>query len=440
MNDAEDRRVEAEPPARAERDTPVRPGVLFYLALLALTAGAAAGLFALLSARQERLQAQERAVAREISAGLPVRVVKPRMTSESFQMLLPGDVRAYFESPIYAKVSGYLRKLLVDKGDRVEAGQLLCVLENPEAEQDYRTAKANHDIAKITNDRNQDLVRDHTVSQQVADQSKAQFLMAQANLERTRIIVDYEQLRAPFAGVVVARNYDPGFLVPAATASTASTATPVLVLAKIDRLRVYVYAPQSDAAFVRLGDPALISFDEFPGRVFEGRVSRFAQALDTATRTMLTEIELPNADRTLLPGMYAQVRLQRQQPKSYPIVPDEALVLRNEKAFVPVVTAERTIHLQPVTLGIDNGIEVQVTAGLAGDEAVALGVGQTVSEGLKVQPVAAKESGATPAGPKPVGAAGKPEATPAPPAARSGPPGPAGAAPSPTSPTPGATK
>jgi len=420
MNDAEDRRVEAEPPARAERDTPVRPGVLFYLALLALTAGAAAGLFALLSARQERLQAQERAVAREISAGLPVRVVKPRMTSESFQMLLPGDVRAYFESPIYAKVSGYLRKLLVDKGDRVEAGQLLCVLENPEAEQDYRTAKANHDIAKITNDRNQDLVRDHTVSQQVADQSKAQFLMAQANLERTRIIVDYEQLRAPFAGVVVARNYDPGFLVPAATASAAATATPVLVLAKIDRLRVYVYAPQSDAAFVRLGDPALISFDEFPGRVFEGRVGRFAQALDTATRTMLTEIELPNADRTLLPGMYAQVR--------------------NEKAFVPVVTAERTIHLQPVTLGIDNGIEVQVTAGLAGDEAVALGVGQTVSEGLKVQPVAAKESGATPAGPKPVGAAGKPEATPAPPAARSGPPGPAGAAPSPTSPTPGATK
>ena len=174
--------------------------------------------------------------------------------------------------------------------------------------------------------------------------------------------------------------------------------------------------------------------------MFEGRVGRFAQALDTATRTMLTEIELPNADRTLLPGMYAQVRLQRRQPKSYPLVPDEALVLRNEKAFVPVVTAERTIHLQPVTLGIDNGIEVQVTAGLTGDEAVALGVGQTVSEGLKVQPVAAKESGAAPAGPKPVGSAGKPEAAPATPAARSGPPRPAGAAAPPTSPTPGATR
>ena len=115
-------------------------------------------------------------------------------------------------------------------------------------------------------------------------------------------------------------------------------------------------------------------------------------------------------------------------------------MLRNEKAFVPVVTAERTIHLQPVTLGIDNGIEVQVTAGLTGDEAVALGVGQTVSEGLKVQPVAAKESGAAPAGPKPVGSAGKPEAAPAPPGARSGPPGPAGAAAPPTSPTPGATR
>src|SRR5437899_11342098 len=106
--------------------------------------------------------------------------------------------------------------------------------------------------------------------------------------------------------------------------------------------------------------------------------------------------------------MYAQVRLQRQQPKSYPIVPDEALVLRNEKAFVPVVTAERTIHLQPVTLGIDNGIEVQVTAGLAGDEAVALGVGQTVSDGPKVQPAAAKEADPTPAGHNAVGAARQP--------------------------------
>jgi len=433
MSETERRPVEADRETRAQRDTAVRPGILFYLVLLAITAGVGVGLFAVIAGRQGRLQARERALTREISAGLPVRVIKPKMTAESFQMLLPGDVRAYFESPIYAKVSGYLKKLLVDKGDRVEAGQLLCQLENPEAEQDYRTAKANYDIAKITNDRNQDLVRDHTVSQQVADQSKAQFLMAQSNLERTRIIVEYEQLRAPFAGVVVARNYDPGFLVPAATASTASTATPVLVLARLDRLRVYVYAPQSDASFVRIGDPALISFDEFPGRVFEGRVSRFAQALDVSTRTMLTEIELPNADRTLLPGMYAKVRLQRQQPKSYPIIPDEALVFQNEKVFVPVVTPERTIHLQPVTLGLDNGIEVQVTGGLTGDESIALGVGQTVSEGLKVQPVAAKESGGAPPGPKP--AAAKPTADSSPAPSR-----PAGTAASPPRPAPGQAK
>jgi membrane fusion protein, multidrug efflux system len=397
--------------ARAERDRPLRPGVLFYLLLLAITGGVGFGLFAVMSTRQVRLQAQERAVAREASAGLPVRVIKPQMTSESAQVLLPGDVRAYYESPIYAKVSGYLKKLLVDKGDRVEAGQLLCVLENPEAEQDYRTAKANYDIAKVTNDRNQDLVSDHTVSQQVADQSKAQFLMAQANLERTRIIVEYEQLRAPFAGIVVARNYDPGFLVPAATSSAAAAATPVLVVARLDRLRIYVYVPQSVASLVRLGDPALMTFDEFPGRLFEGRVSRFAQALDTSTRTMLTEIELPNPDRTLLPGMYAKVRLQSQQLKAYPVVPDEALVFRNEKVFVALVTPQQTIHLQPVTLGVDDGTQSQVTSGLTGDEPIALGVGQTVSEGLKVQPVGGKESGgAGPPGPARPGAGAPPGA------------------------------
>ncbi len=414
MSDAErEGDVEPETTPAAGPDRAVKPGIFFYLMLLAMLGGAGFGLFTVMSAREARLSAQEVAKAREASAGLPVRVARPKMTGESLEMLLPGDVRAYLESPIYAKVSGYLKKVDVDKGDRVESGQLLAVLENPEAEQEYRTARAAYDIAKITDDRNQDLVRDHTISQQAADRSRADFLIAQSNLQRLKILVDYEQLRAPFSGVVVARNYDPGVLVPAATTSTSATSVPVVVVAKIDRLRVYVYVPQSDASFIRVGDPAQTTFDGFPGRVFAGRVSRFARALDAGTRTMLTEIDLPNGDQTLLPGMYAQVKLKRKQLKSYPIVPDEALVFQNEKAFVPVVTAQKTIHLQPVTLGIDNGTEVQVTSGLAGDESVALGVGQTVTEGLRVQPVVPKQPpgaapGAGPPGPpKPAGAPGK---------------------------------
>lgn len=380
-------------PSRPEQ--PLRPGILFSLVLLVLTAGVGAGLFAVMSARQERLQAQEVARARETSAGLPVRVVTPRMSGESLEMLLPGDVRASLEAPIYAKVAGYLKKVGVDKGDRVDAGQLLAVLENPEAEEEYRRARAEYEIAKITNDRNQNLVRDHTVSQQVADDSKARLLMASANMERLRVIVGYEQLRAPFAGVVTVRNYDPGFLLPAATGS--SPGLPVFIVARIDRLKVYVYVPQSDASLVRVGDPARITFDESPGRAFAGRVSRFSRALDVATRTMLTEIDLPNTDQILLPGMYAKVKLSRRQLKSYPVVPDEALVFENDKVFVPIITPQRTIHLQPVTLGLDNGTEVQVTAGLTGNEPIALGVGQTVAEGLRVLPVKGKENGAAPA-------------------------------------------
>jgi RND family efflux transporter MFP subunit len=402
--------VQAEPEPEPPRERPVRPGIVFYLLLLALTGGVGFALYSVMTARDARLQAQEVAMAKETSAGFPVRVTRPKMTGESLEMLLPGDVRAYLESPIYAKVSGYLKKLNVDKGDRVEQGQLLALLENPETEQEYRTARASYDIAKITDDRNQDLVRDHTIAQQAADRSRADFLIAQSNLQRLKILVDYEQLRAPFSGVVVARNYDPGVLVPAATTSTASTSVPVLVVAKVDRLRVYLYVPQSDASFVRVGDPADVTFDEFPGRVFAGRVSRFSRALDAGTRTMLTEIDLPNDAQTLMPGMYAQVRLTRKQPKSYPIVPDEALVFQNEKVFVPLVTAGKRIHLQPVTLGADSGIEVQVTSGLVGDETIALGVGQTVAEGLRVQPVTPKQpAGAAPGAPP----AAKPAAAPA---------------------------
>lgn len=419
MTDVDHEATESE--RATDRHKPVRPGIFFYLILLAMTGGVAYALSQVIQSREARLGAQEVAIVKAVTAGLPVRTTKPKMSGESLDMLLPGDVRAYLESPIYAKVSGYLKTLNVDKGDRVEAGQLLCVLETPETEQEYRTAQANLEIARITNDRYQDLVRDRVVALQTADRARADFLMAQSNLERLKALLNYRQLRAPFGGIVVARNYDPGVLVPAATTSTATASVPVLVIAKIDRLRVYLYVPQSDATFVRVGDPTQITFDEFPGRVFDGRVSRFARALDAGTRTMLTEIDVPNGDHMLMPGMYGKVKLRRKQPKSYPIVPDEALVFQNEKAFLPLVTTEKKIHLQPVTLGLDNGTEVQITAGLTGDETIALGVGQTVTEGMAVLPVVAREQ--TPGAPSP---ATQPPASPAKPTAA-----PAGPAPAP---------
>jgi RND family efflux transporter MFP subunit len=390
---------------RARPARPVRPGILFYLFWLALTAGIGLALFRVISNRQERLHAQEVAVRQEASAGLPVAVGKPKRSGEVFDMQLPADVRASLESPIYAKVSGYLKQIYVDKGDHVKKGQLLAVLENPEAEQEYRTAQHHYDIAKITNDRNQQLVRDRVLAQQVADRSQADFLMAQSNLERLRTMLEYRQLRAPFDGVVVSRNYDPGVLVPATTTNTASSAVPVLVVAKVDTLRVYVYVPQSDAAFIRVGDPAELTFQEFPGKVFRGRIARFARALDMSSRTMLTEIDLPNPGHTLLPGMFGAVTLRRKQPQTFPIIPNEALVFRNEKPFVPVVTADNRLRLQPVTLGFDNGSEIQITSGLRGDETIALSVGQTVTDGILVQPVVRTEPapGGAPAtaGPRP---------------------------------------
>jgi len=194
-------------------------------------------------------------------------------------------------------------------------------------------------------------------------------------------------VRAPLSGIITARYVDPGALIPETTTTPAGN--PIVALATLSPVRVYAEAPQSVAPLIQNGDPAVITVNEYPGREFKGSVTRHPDALRSATRTMLVEVDVANDDAALLPGMYAKVTFSVAVPAGPPQVPDDALVFRGGKVYVPVVR-DSHLHLAEVTLGYDDGRAVEVTAGLKPDDQVAINVGQSVRDGEVVQPIQAE--------------------------------------------------
>jgi len=211
------------------------------------------------------------------------------------------------------------------------------------------SARATYDIQALTNRRNQDLVKQALIAQQLADESRAAMLQAKASLDQLAALQRYTVIRAPFAGMVTARYADPGALIPQAT--TPANSTPILTLATLSPVRVYADVPQSAAPRVKNGDPVTITVTEYPGRAFAGSVTRHPDALRTATRTMLVEVDVSNDDLALLPGMYAKMTFNVAVPAGPPLVPDDALVFQDGKVYVPLVRDNR-LHLAQVTLGM----------------------------------------------------------------------------------------
>ena len=298
---------------------------------------------------------------------------------------IPATTRGLNETEVYAKVPGYIRSILVDKGDHIRAGQLLATIESPETDQQVRNSRAAYVIAKITDDRNQVLVGQQVVPQQTADESRSAMLQAKATLAQSIALQGYERVTAPFDGIVTERDVDPGHLIPEATNST-SLADAILHIARTKPLRVFSYVPQNVALFIRNGDNATITVNEFPRRKFTGTITRHPDALSPDSRTMLVEVDLPNTDEALLPGMYGTAEFVVSIPAGAPLVPDDALIFRDGKVFVPVVK-NNVLHLTQVELGYDNGIAVEVASGIDDDALVALNVGQSAHDGEAVQPV-----------------------------------------------------
>jgi RND family efflux transporter MFP subunit len=306
------------------------------------------------------------------------------------RITLPGTVQPYQQATLYAKVAGYLKSIRVDKGDSVKAGELLADIEVPELVADLTKFKVEADVAQLAYERLRD-ARDKApdlVVPQAVDDARGRWEVAKANVERTETLLGYARIVAPFSGTVTRRLVDPGAFIPAATSGSAAQTAAVVTLMDFGRVRVQVPVPEREASLVRAGSGASVSVEGLPGRAFEGTVTRVSFALDTETRTMLAEIELPNPRAELRPGMYASVAIVAEKRRDALLVPSGALVV--DKAGSAVFTlAGATARRQPVKVGFNDGTRVEILEGLTADQPVILAGKQPLVDG---QSVVAKEA------------------------------------------------
>jgi RND family efflux transporter MFP subunit len=347
------------------------------IVVLAAAAGAAA-----LFLREHNAQARQADILqKELAQGPTVRAARVEMATADRVVSLPAEVRAEMHATLYAKVSGYLKEVTVDKGDRVSKGQVVAVLESPDLDEQLRSAEAELSLRKQQLSRALRLVGSGYVSHDQREQLEESVKVAQANVVRARVQKDYQLLRAPFDGTVTARYADPGALLPAATGST-SSAQPLLEIAQVDRLRLALQLGQDDASRVRTGDAVRLQLaPDQPA--FQARISRIAQSLDPRTRTMLCEIDLAQPPRGLYPGAFVETTLALHgDPR--PLVPTEALVGQSGQLFVALIEDSK-VHFQHVKLGVDDGARVEVLDGLRGGELVALNLAPDVTDGSPVR-------------------------------------------------------
>jgi RND family efflux transporter MFP subunit len=323
-------------------------------------------------------------------------VAQPKKSAPGQEVILPANVQAYRDAPIYARTNGYLKKWYVDIGGRVKAGQLLADIDTPEVDQqlhqakaDLATAEANMHLSEITASRYQGLLKSDSVSQQEADNAngdyaakKAIVQSAQANLRRLEELQSFEKIYAPFDGVITARNTDIGQLINSGSAS--GPRSELFHIAAPGKLRVYVNVPEIYSRAAKPGLKADLTLDEFPGRRFEGTLVRSADSIDLTTRTLLVEIEVNNPTGELLTGAYAAVHLKLPGNVSTYTIPVNTLLFRSEGLRVAVVKDNKAT-LMPVTLGRDFGSDVEVLVGLNGDESLIVNPPDSIVSGQQVR-------------------------------------------------------
>jgi RND family efflux transporter MFP subunit len=311
-------------------------------------------------------------------APVTVKTTQPRRGEILRTISLPATVGANQQATLYSKVGGYLKTISVDKGDDVKQGQLLAEIEAPEVIADFTRYKAESEIAELDYKRASDAHQKapDLVVQQSVDAAKAKSLMAKANLERAETLLGFCHITAPFSGVITRRSVDAGAFIPAATSGSAAQNAAVVTLMDFDKVRVQVAVPEPEVPLIKKGLPVKVLVEELPGRAFEGSVTRFSQALDDASKTMLTEIDLENPKRELRPGMFATVKLGVEKHSDALLVPVEAVVF--EKSGTSIFTiADGKAKKIPVKTGFNDGTSVEILDGLAPNVSVIM-VGKLV--------------------------------------------------------------
>jgi RND family efflux transporter MFP subunit len=336
-----------------------------------------------------------------------VDVVTVRRASPTQSIPLPGAARGWYESTIYARVSGYVDQWYVDIGDRVTKGQVLATIETPDldaqlqaaqhqlamSQSEVEVAKANAEFAKTTYERWKE-AKQGVVSEQEREEKKAEFNTGmarvqaalskvsadQSNVDQLSAMEAFKRVTAPFDGVITARRIDIGDLV---TAGSTSNTTSLYTIAQVNKIRVFVDVPQNEAAGMAVGVDANLQANEYPDRTFTGKIARTASAIDPATRTLRVEVDIDNEEGLLLPGMYLQVIFDIPQ-KGLLQVPASAMIFRASGPVVAVVGNDGAVAFHKVTIAVDNGDFVELSSGVAADDQVALNLSNQIAEGDKV--------------------------------------------------------
>jgi len=323
-----------------------------------------------------------------------VSVVHPKRTAAQIQLELPGNITAFEEAPIYARVNGYLKHWLTDIGTRVVAGQPLAEIETPELDQELNQANAalaqanaNLEIARISAERWQKLRTSDSVSQQDTDVRVATWQARQAdvkaeeaNVKRLTELTNFKMLTAPFPGIITIRTMDAGTLI------TAGSSREIFRLARIDPLRVYISLPQAYSQMVKTNDEATLTFSELPGQSFMGKVDRTAGAIDPISRTLLTEILVSNQDGKLFPGAHVMVKVNLATGVNPVIIPVNTLLFRNEQGMqVGLVDSTGMVRLADVTVGRDYGTTVEIVHGLSESDNVIINPSDSLEPNTKVR-------------------------------------------------------
>jgi len=317
--------------------------------------------------------------------GTPVQTIHPKRGEIVRRVTLPGNVMAYQEVTLYAKVAGYLKSINVDKGDAVTEGELLAEIEAPEMQADLLKAKAEAEAAQLDSERvlaagkrAPDLVMPQTVDAAIA---KAD--VASAGAQRIQTLLGYAKITAPFSGIITKLWVDPGALIPAATSSSSPQSAAVVTLMDFSRVRIDVAISDTEVPLVRKDLPVKVTVSELPDSTFDGVITRFAYALDESTKTMATEIEIPNPDLALRPGMWAAVEIELQKKENALLIPAEALVTEKNKNSLFVVR-EGKAQKVAVQCGFDDGVNVEILKGCGPGDAVIVTGKQSVTDGQKV--------------------------------------------------------
>jgi RND family efflux transporter MFP subunit len=331
-----------------------------------------------------------------------VAVTTPQQAATQQEIVLPGTMQAFIDAAVYARVNGYLKRWTADIGARVRQGQLLAEIDTPELDQqlmqaraDLATADANARLAQTTAERYRDLIKTDSVSRQDLDNANGNLEAKQAAVESARAGVKrleqlqaFRRIEAPFEGVITARNTDVGALI-----DSGGNAKELFHIASMHKLRVFINVPEVYSRAATPGLKADLTLKEFPDTRFTGTLVRTSNAIDVASRTLLTEIDIDNANGQLLPGSYAEVHLKLPTPATTMKLPVDAVIFKGDGLQVATIDSANRVKMTPVVSGRDFGDSVEIVSGLSGHERIIVNPPDSLTDGQTVRVVQASARG-----------------------------------------------